>query len=127
MFFGPGLYVAILVSIGLTLFCAGLFGASIFLAETAFSNSVHVGAIAGITLAAMAGIVTMIDSLWRAFKPHLAEIDGVLIQERECPSLWKFVKELASQVHVDPPTHLILGLQPNFYVTEAVLSYEIPV
>src|SRR5207253_136023 len=35
------------------------------------------------------------------------------------PRLWSFVADAAQSAGVAPPEHLVLGLEPNFYVTEA--------
>jgi Zn-dependent protease with chaperone function len=44
---------------------------------------------------------------------------GVQLKESEYPRIWEFIKHLAAQVGARPPDNLVVGLTPNFFVTEA--------
>jgi Zn-dependent protease with chaperone function len=35
------------------------------------------------------------------------------------PQLWSFVREIASHLGATPPSNIVIGLAPNFYVTSA--------
>jgi Zn-dependent protease with chaperone function len=44
---------------------------------------------------------------------------AIPLRESEQPELWRFVRRLAEQVGTDPPDHIVAGLFPRFFVTEA--------
>ena len=40
------------------------------------------------------------------------------VTPEEAPELWEIVRKAACRLQTDPPTHIIVGMQLNFYVTE---------
>jgi Zn-dependent protease with chaperone function len=45
-------------------------------------------------------------------------IDGELLTEDDAPALWQRVREIAARFSTDPPDRIIVGISPNFFVTE---------
>jgi len=41
------------------------------------------------------------------------------VLQSESPKLWEFVKNIADKVGAKPPDNIVVGLEPNFYVTAA--------
>ena len=41
------------------------------------------------------------------------------VHQSESPKLWEFVKNIADKVGAKPPDNIVVGLEPNFYVTAA--------
>lgn len=46
-------------------------------------------------------------------------IDGVTVGESNAPGLHAFVKALAEKLGAEPPDNIVVGLEPNFFVTSA--------
>lgn len=48
----------------------------------------------------------------------LLEADGELLPEEDAPMFWKHLRALAEQVGTQPPDHVIVGIDDNFFVVE---------
>jgi Zn-dependent protease with chaperone function len=46
---------------------------------------------------------------------------GDALSAAECPALWKRVEETATKLGALAPEHIVIGLDPNFFVTEAAV------
>src|SRR5262249_41710129 len=44
---------------------------------------------------------------------------GKTVPEEAEPQLWKFVRAIATRLGASPPHNIVMGLEPNFYVTSA--------
>jgi Zn-dependent protease with chaperone function len=44
---------------------------------------------------------------------------GLSIQEQQAPLLWERVRDVALDLNALPPEHIVVGLDPNFFVTES--------
>jgi Zn-dependent protease with chaperone function len=42
----------------------------------------------------------------------------------EAPELWAAVREAAARLRTDPPDHVLVGMQLNFYVTELAVKHD---
>lgn len=68
------------------------------------------------TLAVGAGMLTVFGTV------KTSEMAVAVTPEQE-PELWRFVREIAAAVGTEPPRTVLLGLEPNCYVTEVPVSY----
>ena len=68
--------------------------------------------------AAAAGVFFTLKPL---FKKHTAQatVVGKSVTVADSPMLWTFVKNLAGRTQSDVPRNLVVGLTPEFFVTEA--------
>jgi Zn-dependent protease with chaperone function len=72
-------------------------------------------------VAAVVGVLGMIVVLFR--KPSEAlEVEGELLSESDAPELWARVRTLARKLDTSAPTHIIGGIDENFFVTEGTLD-----
>ena len=72
-----------------------------------------------IGLGALLGAFTMIKAGFSVSRRASTSVLGKVISEEAAPELWKFVKEIAARLGATPPNNIIIGLEPNFYVTSA--------
>jgi Zn-dependent protease with chaperone function len=45
-------------------------------------------------------------------------VEGILLSEQAAPRFWAHVRAMAAQIGTEPPTHIIAGIDDNFFVTE---------
>ena len=117
--FRPGLYLTVVVLVGLVLTHAALAIASIYYGEAALTGSIHAGLIATIGIGAGLGIVAMIRSSFSVVKKAQVMVIGRAVSRSETPELWTRVDSAARTLQALPPDQIVLGLDPNFFVTEA--------
>jgi len=120
--FRPGLYLTVLVLVGLIVVHAGLAMATIYFGESALINQIHGGLILLIGIGAAAGVVAMIKSSFAIVKKAQVAVVGRSIRQGDAPDLWTRVSGLAAKLQALVPDHIVLGLEPNFYVTEAEVT-----
>jgi Zn-dependent protease with chaperone function len=118
-FFRPGLYLTVLVLVGLILVHAAIAMAAIYYGESAFIGRIHVGVIAAIGLGALAGVLAMARSTFSLVRKAQTFVVGRALSREEAPELWKRVEASAQRLHALRPDNLVVGLDPNFFVTEA--------
>lgn len=54
---------------------------------------------------------------------HLAlPVSGTLLTEQGAPELWARVRRIAADVGTEPPSHIIAGIDDNFFVTEGTVD-----
>jgi len=117
--FRPGLYITAIVVVGLVVVHAGIAMAAIYFGESAVSNRIHAGIILAIGLGAALGVWSVARSILGIFKNVSTTVVGLRVGWQQAPQLWKCITELASRLGSTAPQHIVLGLDPNFFVTEA--------
>lgn len=117
--FKPGLYLTILVLIGLVVVHAAIAMAAIYYGESALVNRIHVGIIGAIGLGAGAGVLAMAGSAFSVVKKAHTLVIGQALSRDEAPQLWQQIESTAKKLDALHPQHLVVGLDPNFFVTEA--------
>jgi Zn-dependent protease with chaperone function len=117
--FSPGLKVVLLTLFTLILVqgAVATYGAYIF--EATIVHRVHFFLIGGIGLGALLGAVAMIKAGFAMSRQASTSVLGKTVPEEAEPQLWKFVREIAARLGANPPQNIVLGLEPNFYVTSA--------
>jgi Zn-dependent protease with chaperone function len=73
-----------------------------------------IGLVGLIVLAAMFHVIR---AIFLRPKP-LLEAEGEFLREEDAPAFWKHLKSLADRVGTQPPDHVIVGIDDNFYVVE---------
>jgi Zn-dependent protease with chaperone function len=122
--FRPGLYVTIGVLVCLTIANAALAIAAIYVGESALIERVHVGIIFAVAAGAVLGIMGMIGSLTSVVQAATTRVLGQAVSRDEAPELWRSVDASASTLGALPPDNIVLGLDTNFFVTEATVECE---
>lgn len=69
-----------------------------------------------LTLGASVTIATSIGTLAQKLKTRAL---GIVVTANEQPALWEFVNTIATKLGAVPPKHIVLGLEPIFYITAA--------
>ena len=117
--FKPALYLTIALLLLLIPLNAGLAIFALYLAESTLIGRVHVGVIFAIGLGALAGVVAMIRGTLSLVKRVQTAVIGKRLDEANNPRLTESVTHLAERLGAAPPEHIVVGLDPNFFVTEA--------
>ena len=74
--------------------------------------------ILGIGVGALVGVVAMFRGLFNIVKKTSTVVRGQVVTKGTNPSLWRFTQELANKIGTLPPDQIVIGLEPNFFVTE---------
>lgn len=117
--FGPGLYLTILVLIGLVVVHAAVAIGAIYYGESALVNRIHVGIILAIGAGAALGVLAMIRSTFSIVRKAQTFVIGRSVTREEAPRLWAHIDATADRLGALKPQHVVVGLDPNFFVTEA--------
>lgn len=90
--------------------------------ESFLLGRVHVGIMLALALGALgAGWALLSAVLASGRRPTLAAI-GKALTPQTAPALFAHVRALAERLGAKPPRHIVVGLEPNFYVTHADVS-----
>ncbi|MDT3379579.1 M48 family metalloprotease [Labrys neptuniae] len=120
--FGPTVRIVTL-AVGLAVILQGiLVAATIIRAETQTLGSVHFNLVlilggGGI----LVGIAVLMASLAFLKRPPMPVLGHTLVREEE-PSFFTFLDGLARRLGASPPDHVVVGLEPTFYVTSEPIS-----
>jgi Zn-dependent protease with chaperone function len=74
------------------------------------------------------GIVSVVSAfftvkpLFTGFGKAKSAVLGLKVEEHEQQELWAFVRRLAAEAGAKVPDNIIVGLTPNFFVTEATVT-----
>jgi len=117
--FRPGLYVAAVVTIALVIVHAILAMAIIYYGESALVERVHGGLILAIGLGAIAGVAGIAKSMFGAVQKAETGAVGVSVSTNEAEPLWNHTAGIARKLGALQPDHIVVGLEPTFFVTEA--------
>lgn len=122
LLFRPGLHLTALILVGLVICYAAIAMGAIYYTESLFLGQVHVVLIGVIGLGALAGTGAIATNALRFVQKAETTAIGVSVSEEEAPKLWSEVKSLSEEMGALVPDQIVLGVEPNFYVTEAKVS-----
>lgn len=117
--FRPGLYLTALLLIGLVIVHAAVAMGAIWYGESALVGRVHVGIIAGIGIGAVLGVAGIARSVFGMVRKAETLVIGSTASESEQAVLWRNVNQVADRLKALRPDNIVIGLDPNFFVTEA--------
>lgn len=118
-FFKPGIYITSIILIGLIIVNAGIAIGAIYYGESILIKRIHIGIIALIGLGALGGISIMANNLFSLVQKAKTMVIGINLTREEIPELWKQVDHIADKLQSLRPENIVVGLDPNFFVTEA--------
>lgn len=117
--FAPGLYISS-IAISVIVVAQGfVLVGTLYYIEAAIIGRVHYFLLLLLAFAAILGAVTIIGETFNCVRRAKITVVGNSLKSEEYPHLWEFVSDIAKQVEVEIPHHLIVGLTPTFFVTEA--------
>ncbi len=119
LLFSPGLKLVLLVLFGIILAQGAITTYSIYILEVTLINRFHPFLIGSIGLAAAAGAFSMIVAGFSISKRVSLTITGVRLLKADEPALWDFVEGIAKKLGATIPKNIVVGLDPNFFVTSA--------
>jgi Zn-dependent protease with chaperone function len=119
--FRPGLLVVNIVVASLLILQAVLVSSTFFYAAYRNEPGKKDDAIFYSCLFGAAAAAGVFFTLKPLFKKHTAQatVVGKSVTLADSPMLWAFVKNLAGRTQSDVPRNLVVGLTPEFFVTEA--------
>lgn len=85
-----------------------------------FTESYFIKLIVVAAILALGAIVAVIVDIFKRPPPRAA-IDGVLLEEKDAPALWARIRTYADALNTSPPQQIVVGIDTNFFVTEAPL------
>ncbi|TYP00354.1 Zn-dependent protease with chaperone function [Geothermobacter ehrlichii] len=120
--FKPGLYLTGLVLVGLVVVHAGVAMGAIYYGESTLIGRIHVGIIGAIALGALVGVIAIARNAFSLVRKAQTVVIGKALSQNEAPSLWRCVEGIADRLNALHPDNIVLGLDPNFFVTEAEVA-----
>lgn len=116
--FGPLLKVTMISATGILLVQGVLAVGSIYLLETLLFQRVHLVFLGAMALAVAVAVWRMIRAAVSTVREASATVLGEPLEPRQSPRLRQLVEETAARVGTAAPDTIVLGLDPNFFVTE---------
>jgi Zn-dependent protease with chaperone function len=117
--FKPGLYLTAVTLVALTVVHAALAMSAIYYGESALIGRIHIGIIAIIALGALGGVIVIARNVFSLVKKAHVFVIGANLSRAEAPQLWNHVEQIADRLGALHPEAIVVGLEPNFFVTEA--------
>ncbi len=117
--FKPGLYLTGFILIGLVIIHAGIAMVTIYYVESALIGRIHVFVIGAIGLGAVVGVIAIARNAFSLVRTAKTVVIGKSLLLNEAPNLWGCVEKIADRLHSLHPDNIVLGLDPNFFVTES--------
>lgn len=117
--FRPGLFLSQLIAAILVVSNSAIIIASIYYAESFYIGSIHVYllGILGV-VAAYASLVVCIKAL-TPIRAAEIKIMGKVLSKDKYSKIWEYVEIIAKKIGTSPPSNIIAGMEPNFFVTES--------
>lgn len=117
--FKPGFYLTALILVGLVCLNAAVSMTALYYGELVLLERVHPIIILAVGAGAFLGITAMVSNLFSLVRKAEIQVTGKAVSREEAPALWQKVEEIARRLGALQPDHVIVGLDPNFFVTEA--------
>ena len=116
--FRPGLYVTLAGLVALVLVDGILAVSAVYLGIGVLIGWIFPVLIAGIGLAALLAAIGIIRAAWRASRPAMSDVVARRVEPGNQPRLFDLVNDVAATAGTEAPDHVLLGLDPEFYVSE---------
>lgn len=117
--FSPGIKLVLFVLFVLIIVQEAIATYGVYIFEATVVHRVHFFIVGAIGLGAVIGAFTMIRAGLSISRRASSLVMGKSLPREEQPKLWEFVTNLAQKLTAQPPRHVVIGLEPNFYVTSA--------
>lgn len=115
--FGPLVRIVMLLLAVSVLAQAALFVYSIYTIEVIAIQRVHGGILLAIALGALAACWVLLKSSFAFMKREPMLLRAVALDRRQHHGFFAFVEAIASKLQAQMPDHIVVGLEPNFFVT----------
>jgi Zn-dependent protease with chaperone function len=118
LLFRPGLYLTAAWLVVLVLLHAAILIAVVYLLFRAQGFVLSIG------LGAVLGVVAMVKGLFTLVRRGEVRVFGVRVLPEDAPRLWDRINGTANQIGALRPENIVVGLDPNFFVTELDVKCE---
>ena len=92
---------------------------TIYWAESWFIGRVHVGLIGVLGLVCGLAALRIAIGSFKFSRKVQARVFGKRLGRVDYPGTWNFIETIAKEAGTRPPDHIVVGLDPTFFVTEA--------
>lgn len=120
--FPPLVFVSLLVLAVLVIIQGAILTYGAYVAESHAIQRVHLYLIGGIGFGALIGGFSLIKSSFRLAKKQASSVLGSKLEPSQHPRLFSLIKEIATKLGARNPDHVVVGLEPNFYVTSGDIN-----
>ena len=117
--FPPLVFISLLILAGLVIVQGAILTYGAYVAESYAIERVHFVLIGALGLAALAGGFQLIRSSWQLAARRKQSVLGTALDRNEHKAAFGFVSSLADKLGARAPDNIVVGLEPNFYVTSA--------
>jgi Zn-dependent protease with chaperone function len=117
--FRPGLYATVLLLIALVLTHAGIAISALYFGGLALGFGIPGAIIFPIAFGAAVGVIAMSRNAFAIVRKAQVAVIGMVVDRNAEPKLWAEIESAAQKLDALAPDHIIVGLEPNFFVTEA--------
>ena len=119
LIFPPLVFISLLILSILVLAQGAILTYGAYLAESTAINRVHFVLIGLIGFGAFAGCIYLIRASYDLASERNLPIMGTPLAPETHPEIFSFVRALAEKLGARTPDHIVVGLEPNFYVTSS--------
>jgi Zn-dependent protease with chaperone function len=109
--------VSLVLLAALVLVQGAILTGTFYYAESYFTQKVHFIVIGGVGIGAVIGCFGLISSIGELMKRRQITVAAKKVTRESAPRLWEFVSRVARDIQAGTPKNIIVGLEPNFYVT----------
>jgi Zn-dependent protease with chaperone function/uncharacterized tellurite resistance protein B-like protein len=117
--FPPLIFCSLLVLSVLVLIQGLILTYGAYIAESTAIHRVHFILIGGIGLGALLGAFSLIQSSFKLASKQTHPVIGTTLYPNTSPRIFAFVQDIAKKLGAISPDNIVVGLEPNFYVTSA--------
>lgn len=115
--FPPLVFVSLFVLAVLVLVQGAVLTYSVYLGEVQLISTAHPGIIALVGLGALIGGWQLVVASFRLAGRQTSTVVGTALDRDTHPHLFAFVDDLSARLGARSPDHIVVGLEPNFYVS----------
>jgi len=120
--FPPMIFIA-LVLLAILVFVQGvILTYGVYLAEAQAIQRVHYYLIAIVGIGALAACGSLVKASINLLKKQKHSVLGQKLNAQEHPELFSMIEDVSNQLGAKNPDNVIVGLEPNFYVTSADIN-----
>jgi len=117
--FGPLVRIVMLLLAVSVLAQGALFVYSVYTIEVIAIQRVHGGILLAVALGALAACWVLLKSSLAFFKREPMLLRAVVLDRHQHQAFFAFVSAIAVKLKAQMPDHIVVGLEPNFFVTAA--------
>jgi Zn-dependent protease with chaperone function len=118
LWFRPALYATLFGAMALALVDGVAVVGSVYAAMAALLDFIWPGIVGILAVTALVVAVAMAQAARDATRSTPPLVLGTEVSADDAPELWATVHDLAAAIDAQAPEHVVLGLDPTFYVTE---------